>query len=166
MVEPEEVEMLVLLPNLALGNNMQGRASFRILEKRVQMTHLCEKALFQHLVTAGNCYQIRPDGDDGWRETTLLSREYTSSRVIQKTQALAAIPAGTIVGPVIEIHVVKFLTSMDLEVSIPSICKPGDITVRCDIKRDRALCERNCGRKAEVRSSKELIEHLQESKKK
>ena len=43
MVEPEEVEMLVSLSNLALGNKMLGSASFRILEKRVDMTQLCEK---------------------------------------------------------------------------------------------------------------------------
>ena len=65
MVEPEEVEMLVSSPILALRNKMQGSATFRILEKRVRVTQVCEKALFQHLVTAGNCYQIRPDGDDG-----------------------------------------------------------------------------------------------------
>ena len=44
MVEPEEVEMLVSPPSLPLGNKMQGGASFRILEKRVQMTQLCEKS--------------------------------------------------------------------------------------------------------------------------
>ena len=65
-VEPEEVEMLPSPPDLALGNKMQGSASFRILEKRVNMTQLCGKTLFQHLVTARNCYQIRPDDDDGW----------------------------------------------------------------------------------------------------
>ena len=45
VVDPEEVEMLVYPPNLALGNKMQGSASFRILEKRVHMTQLCEKSL-------------------------------------------------------------------------------------------------------------------------
>ena len=72
-VEPEEVEMLPSPPDLALGNKMQGSASFRILEKSVQMTPLCEKTLFQHLVTAGNCYQIRPDDDDVWWKILLLA---------------------------------------------------------------------------------------------
>ena len=66
MVDPEEVDMLVSPSNLALGNKMQGSASFRILEKRAHMTQLCVKTSFQHLVTAGNRYQIRPDGEDGW----------------------------------------------------------------------------------------------------
>ena len=58
--------MLVTPPNLARGNKMQGSASFRILEKRVQMTQLCAKALFQHLVAAGKQYEVRPNGNDGW----------------------------------------------------------------------------------------------------
>ena len=45
MIEPEEVDMLVSLPNLALENKMQGGASFRVLEKRIQKTQLCEKNL-------------------------------------------------------------------------------------------------------------------------
>ena len=70
MVKPEEVEMLVSPPNLALGNKVQGSASFRILEKRVQMIQLCVKTLFQHLVTAGDCCNIRLDNDDGWENFT------------------------------------------------------------------------------------------------
>ena len=67
MVEPEEVQLLVSLPTQALGNRMQGSAlSFKALEKKMQLTHLCEKAFFQHLVIAGNYYKIRPDENDGW----------------------------------------------------------------------------------------------------
>ena len=40
--------------------------SFQALEKKVQQTQLCEKAFFQHLVTAGGCCKIRPNADDGW----------------------------------------------------------------------------------------------------
>ena len=57
---------------------------------------------------------------------TPLFREYTSSRAYPKTRVLAAVPAGTIIGPVIEVHVVKILDGYGLEVAIPSICKPGD----------------------------------------
>ena len=119
MVEPEEVEMWVSPPNLALGNKMQGGASFRILEKRVQMTQLCEKAIFQHLVTAGNYHQIRPDVDDGWGQFTPSCPEFTSSRAYLKTKALAAIPAGTIIGPNIEVHVVKILDEYGCRLSHP-----------------------------------------------
>ena len=73
------------------------------------MTQNCvnEKALFQHLVTARNCNKIRPDDDDGWGKITPLCREYSNSRAHSKAQALCAVPAGTIIGPVIEVHIVK-----------------------------------------------------------
>ena len=38
----------------APGDREQGHSSFRVLENRVQMTQLCEKASFQYLVSAGN----------------------------------------------------------------------------------------------------------------
>ena len=93
--------------------------------KKIQMTQLCEKALFQHLVTAGNRYQIGPGGDDGWREITLLCRKYLVSRIYLEAKALAAIPAGTIIGPVSEVHIVKILDEYGLEVAIPSLCRQG-----------------------------------------
>ena len=86
------------------------------------MTQVCEKDSFQHLVTAGNYYQIRPVGEDGWGEITILCKEYEISRVYPETKALAAIPAGTINGPITEVHIVKILDEYGLEVAIPSIC--------------------------------------------
>ena len=75
-MEPEEVEMLVSpAPRLAPGNRMQEDMSFRVLEKKIQVTQLCEKALNQHPVAAGSYYKIRPDEDDGWRKVTHLCRE-------------------------------------------------------------------------------------------
>ena len=45
VVEPEEVDMLISSPNLAQGNLMiQNEAKFRVLEKKVRTTPLCEKA--------------------------------------------------------------------------------------------------------------------------
>ena len=64
-------------------------------------------------------------------ENTLLYREYLNYRSYPKTRALAAVPAGTIIGPIIEVHIVKILDEYGLEVAIPSIC------------RNWALCERN-----------------------
>ena len=93
MVEPEKVELLAPPPGQAPGNRMQGGAlSFQILEKKVQLTQLCEKAFFQHLVTVRIYYKIRPNADDGWRTVTPLCREYTSTRSYPKTKALSAIP--------------------------------------------------------------------------
>ena len=66
MVKPAEVELLVFPPNLALGNKMQGGASFRQLDKRYRWhKYVKKKPYLQHLVTTWNCYKIRPDDDDG-----------------------------------------------------------------------------------------------------
>ena len=55
VVEPEEVELLVSPPTQAPGKRMHGGASSLLsLEKKVQFSELCQKAFFQHLVTAGN----------------------------------------------------------------------------------------------------------------
>ena len=72
MMDPEEVEMMV---SPALGNKMHGDMRFRTLDKMVHMTQLCAKALFQHLVPAGNFCIIKPDGDDGWEDFIPLCRE-------------------------------------------------------------------------------------------
>ena len=118
---------------------MQGGASFRTLEKRKQMTQFFDKVLFHHLVTAGNCYKIRPDDDDGWGKITPLCREYSNFRSYPKTRASAAFPAGTIVGPVIEVHIVKVLDI--LQRSCNSInYKPRIHNLRSYIQR-RAFCE-------------------------
>ena len=73
---------------------------------------------------AGKTYKIRPDGDDGWGGITPSCREYSSSRSYPKTQALAAIPEGTIIGPVPEVHVAEILVGYGIEVAIQSIANP------------------------------------------
>ena len=59
MVESEEVEMLVSLPNLALGSKMQGHVlTFQSIGKEDTADTYVKKTFFQHLVTAGICYKI------------------------------------------------------------------------------------------------------------
>ena len=104
------------------------------------MTQLCEKAPFQHLVTAGNRHKVQPDGDDGWGEITPLSREYTCHRLFPQAKNLGSFPASTIIGPISEVHNVKILDELGLEVAIPSVCSPGDVTcVVC-----RIVAVQNC----------------------
>ena len=45
-----------------------------------------------------------------------------------QAKPLGAIPAGTIIGPIEEVHFVKILDEHGVEVAVPSICKPGDVT--------------------------------------
>ena len=47
--------------------------------------------------------------------------KYSSSRSYPKTKALSAVPEGTIIGPVLEVHVVKILDADGMEVAIQSI---------------------------------------------
>ena len=61
---------------------MQNETKFRVLEKKGHMTQLCEKALLLYLVTEGSHHQVRPDGEDGWSEVTLICREYKVIRLI------------------------------------------------------------------------------------
>ena len=77
---------------------------------------------------ARKTYTIRPNADDGLRESS-------SSRSYPKTQTLSAIPEGTIIGPVLEVHVVKILDG--IEVAIQSIANPEYTTY---IKSRRAFC--------------------------
>ena len=106
-VEPEEVELLVSLPIQAL--------SIKTLEKKIQLTQLCEKSFFPHFVITGIHDKMRPNADDGWRAITpLCVRKYSISRSYPKTEALAAIPEGTTIEPVLEVLVAKiFLTDME-----------------------------------------------------
>ena len=69
----------------------------------------CEGASFVHRVSAGMSYKTRPDEDDGFGRIIPLCREF-----------FAAIPGGTIIGPVIEVQIVKILDRYGLEIASPS----------------------------------------------
>ena len=49
-----------------------------------------------------------------------LCREYTFSRVNHQCRAFAAIPGGTISGPVVEVQIVKILLQDGLGIAMPS----------------------------------------------
>ena len=68
------------------------------------------------------------DGEGGWRQITRLCRLCTRSRVFPQAKPLGAIPAGIIIGPISEVHIVKILDEYGVEVAIPSICKHRDVT--------------------------------------
>ena len=92
MVEPEEVEMLVSPPNLALGNKMQRSASFRKLQNRVKSY---SNILWHPEIATKFDLMMTTDG-----KITPLCREYSNSRAHPKTRALAAIAAGTIIAQI------------------------------------------------------------------
>ena len=102
----------------------------------------------------------KTDGDKSPR-----CREYIyCSRVFAQAKPLGAIPAGTIIGPISEVLIVKILDEYGVEVAIPSKCKPGDVTyVVISTETERFVVEIPT-HAAKTRSSRELLEHLQESK--
>ena len=57
----------------------------------------------------------------------------------------------------------KIIDEYGLEVSIPSICRPGDITYVLISRESERFVNEIHTHDAEVRSSHELLEHLQES---
>ena len=101
-----------------------------------------QKTLFQHPVTAGIATQfdLMMTMDE---RNLLLFQEYSNSRSYPTTRALAA---GTTVGPVLDVHIVKNHDGYATEVAIHSICRHKDT---CYF--------------SEVRSSNELPKNLQES---
>ena len=102
----EEMQLLVSPPTRATGNRPRENVlRFEALAGKIQLTQFCEKAYFQCRVAAVKQYKIRRVGDDGWGTITPPCWEYSSSRSFPKTQILAAIPEGTIIGPVLEVQV-------------------------------------------------------------
>ena len=91
-----------IFSRLASGN------SLRELSETIRFASVCDDAVFTHRVSAGMSYKTRPNEDDGFGEIIPLCREYTLSRVNPQSRAFAAISGGTIIGPVIEVHIVTW----------------------------------------------------------
>ena len=92
---------------------------------------------------------------------TLLRWEYSSSRSFPKTQVLAAIPAGTIIGPVLEVHIVKILDGYGTEVAIPSNADPVNTSYVVISRETERFVNEVHDHKEELRSSGELLADLQ-----
>ena len=153
VVEPEEVDVLTSSPNPALGNlAMQSEATFRVLEKNVHMTQFCEKASTKF------DQMEKTDGDKShlYSEDILVLSLPTS-------QPLGAIPAGTLIGPIQEVRNVKILDEYGVEVAVPSICKPGDVTYVLISTETEHFMNENHTHEAKTRFSGELLENPQES---
>ena len=69
-------------------------------------------------------YKTKPDEDDGFGDPIPECREYTLPRANPQSRAYAAILGETIIGPVIEVHVVPVFGTHGLEIEIPSPNNP------------------------------------------
>ena len=132
----------ILIQNLAQKQDVRKSFELRRAGRQDEADTAMRNNVLQNLVASGKQYKILPYGDDGWWTITPLRREYASSRSNPKAQALEAIPEGTIIGPVLEVHIVKILDGCGIEVAIPSTANPMD-TSYVVISRETAFCAWN-----------------------
>ena len=117
-VNAQEGNSLVCAPRTepASGNRLrESLQKFESLSKTVQFTKVCEDASFWHRVSAGMSYKTIPDVDDGFGDFIPACREPTFPRTSPRSRAGAAILGGTLIGPVIEVHVVQLLGNHGLK---------------------------------------------------
>ena len=123
-VEPQEVNCSVQTPrsdNRESGNRLRECLQRReTLEKEIQFSRVCEDATIARRVRTGMSYKTVPDVDDGFEDRTPACREYTLPREDQNSRIYATIPGQTIIGPVLQAHILRYLGISGLEIQIPS----------------------------------------------
>ena len=120
-VKSQEVKLLVSSPRPVSGSSLRENIQdFESLSETIRLTRVCELASFRHMVSAATSYKTRPDEDDTSGQIFPVCRQHMLSRVNPQSRAFAAIPWGTIIGPVIEVQIVKILDQDGLEIAIPS----------------------------------------------
>ena len=86
---------------------------------RKSIHHAFRMAVFWTRVEAGDYFITKPNFQIGWGGLTPQCREYILSGGHPHSRIFAAIPGGTINGPVIKVHVVQILGTHGLEVAVP-----------------------------------------------
>ena len=66
------------------------------------------------------CYKTIADVDDCSGDRTPACREYGHPRADSDSRIYASIPARTLVGPFIQVHIIQFLGTHAIEIQIPS----------------------------------------------
>ena len=79
-------------------------------EKQMQLTQLCEKAFFQHFVIAGKLLQ----NSTRWRRWMAKQSLFNAGNIkfsifSENPLSWQLFPKATIIGPVLEVHIVKIL---------------------------------------------------------
>ena len=65
-------------------------------------------------------YKTIPDVDDGFGDRTSACREYTLPREDQNSTIYATIPGQTIIGPVLQVLIIRYLDISGIEIQISS----------------------------------------------
>ena len=66
-------------------------------------------------------YKTRLDEDNGLGQIISFCKEYTLSRVNSRSRVFAAIPGGTIIGPINEVQILEIIDQHGLEIATPSL---------------------------------------------
>ena len=123
-VRPQEEDSPVQTPRddqRASGNRLRDTLQrFEKLNTETQFARVCGAAAFWELVSVGMRYKTVPDVDDDFGGRTPECREYTHPREHTNSRVYAAIPGNTIIGPVLQVHMIKFLDNYGVEIQIPS----------------------------------------------
>ena len=117
-MRPQEVNSLVQTPRddqQASGNRLRDTLQrFEKLDTETLFARVCRAAAFWELV------KTIPDVDDGFGGRTPACKEYTHLREQGNFRIYAAIPGNTIIGPVLQVHMGKFLDNYGIEIQILS----------------------------------------------
>ena len=89
-------------------------------ENSIQFTIVFEDASLWKRVSTGMCCKTIADVDDGFGDRTPAFREYTHPRADSDSRIYAAIPGRTMIGPVLQVHIVRFRGTQGIEIQIPT----------------------------------------------
>ena len=116
-VKSQEVNLLVCSPRPASGRSLWDKIKdFESLPETIRFVRVGEDTIFVHWVSASMSYKNRPDEDDGFGQIIPFCRDYTNPR----SRVFAAIPGEIIIGPVIEVQIVKIIDTYGLDIASPS----------------------------------------------
>ena len=83
--------------------------------------------------------------------------------ILSENQSMVSVPEGTVIGPVLEVHVVKIIDGYWIEVAIQSIVNPEYTTYVVIFREQERLVNELHDHTQELRSSNELLVNLHES---
>ena len=165
MVKPEEVEMLVSPPNLALGNKMQGGASFRVLERGYKWHNNVKKSPLPASCDSRKLLQNSTWWWRRWGDNLLLcAQNVRVLELIRKLELWQLFPQAQLLDQSLKFILWKFLTSMEQKLRFHQSADPRTGLYVVISRETERFVNESHKHPAEVRSSDELLGNLQESK--
>ena len=164
-VKSQEVKFLVSSPRPSVWKQFAGKHSGLRIADGDNSIH---KSLRTWIVPAQGISWDEPQnstwrGRRVWADHSIIPRTHALSRVNPQSRAFAAILGGTIIGPTIEVQIVKILDHYGLEIAIPS---PNERERTSDVMISRGksrFVDKVHIPNAELRSSAELLTELQKA---